>query len=200
MKDKVLTGASVVIFEKDCVILFRERQNGLYTEPGGKYEYKHSNIEQAANDELYEETCCLFNSESPVYHSNKKNYFDLIYSNDKKSRVYLMKVPYLKHLKDDYFNNLNILIKGNAKKHFIETNDVTRVYINDMRDAVLNANYISDVHVKDVYGEKIKLKKRTASIFCILFNEMDILSGLKIKKITNMKTYKDHHGLINYVF
>ena len=67
--EKMLTGASVLLFEEDCLLLFRERNTRrdhechdcgrefsycCYTEPGGKYEEKHSSIEQAAIDELYE--------------------------------------------------------------------------------------------------------------------------------------------------
>jgi len=202
MKD-ILTGASVLIFEKDCILLFREIQGGsscCYTEPGGKYEYKHDNIEHAANDELYEETCCLFDSESPVSKLKKNNYFDLVYSKDKKSRVFMIKVPYLKDLREDYFSNLSILKKGRASKHFLETNDVTRVYIDDLRNAVLTAKRMGDVYVKDAYGKKIKLKKRTANILFVLFTEMDIASGVKIKKINKIYIETDDDGLTHYIF
>ena len=175
MKEEILTGASVLIFEKDCMILFRERRGGCYTEPGGKYEYKHDDIEHTANDELYEETCCLFDSESPVSKIKNNNYFDLMYSKHKRSRVFMIKVPYLKTLRNDYFSNLSILKRGRVNKHLLETDNVTRVYIDDVRNAVLTSERLGDVYVKDAYGKKIKLKKRTSNILHVLFTEMDKL-------------------------
>ena len=155
MKEEILTGASVLIFEKDSVLLFRETGHPeCYTEPGGKYECKHDSIEHAANDELYEETCCLFDSESSVSKMKNNNFFDLVYSKDKKYRVFMIKVPYLKHLREDYFSNLSILKRGGASKHFLETDDVTRVYIEDLRDAVLTSRKLRDTYVKDAYGKK----------------------------------------------
>ena len=173
-----LTGASVLLFEKDCILLFRERnsdnyQNELcYTEPGGKFENKHYNIEEAAEDELYEETCCLFEC-SNISNKKHNNHFDVIYAKNKFSRVYMLEIPYLKHLITDYKSNHSILQKGRADKHYLETNDVTRVYISDLIRSVLSSKRLDNVHVKDAYNRKIKLKKRTASVLYILFSEVE---------------------------
>jgi hypothetical protein len=210
--EKMLTGASVLLFEKDCLLLFRERNtrytcqdckrkhsNCCYTEPGGKYEDKHLSIDQAAEDELYEETCCLFDCKY-VCKLKKDNFFDLVYEKNKMSRVFMLDVPYMKNLIRDYDSNLETLINYKADKHYLETNDVTRVSIDRLREAVFGGDDMKSIFVEDIYGKEIQLKKRTANILYVLFNEIDRGTKLKIKHIHSVKErISPDSGLIHYL-
>ena len=207
-----MTGASVLLFQEDSLLLFREinkcKKCGrehfdcCYTEPGGKYEAKHSSIEQAAEDELYEETCCLFDCKY-VCKRKKDNFFDIIYSDNKLSRVFMLDVPYMKNLVRDYKYNLDVLRESGANKHYLETDDVTRASMSSLRKAVFSSNDMGKVYVKDEYGKIIKLKKRTASILYVLFSEMDRTKGktnLRVKKIKHVQTrINPKNGMIHYL-
>ena len=72
----MFSGAGVLIFFKQYLILFREkRENVSIQEPGGRFdEENHEDIEETAKDELFEETCALFNANSL---QTKRNYFDI---------------------------------------------------------------------------------------------------------------------------
>ena len=197
-----LTGASVLLFEKDNLLLFREinascsvcKKFCCYTEPGGKYEKKHDTIEDTAKDELYEETCCIFECNNINTRKNK-NVFDLAYNKHKTCRVFILDIPYMKRLVKDYKSNLSILKSTGADKHFLETDRVIRVPISNLQREILTTDDMKNVYVKSTSGKIIKLRKRTATILHAFF----ISKVCKAKKITKVSFEKDEDGLIHYV-
>lgn len=186
-------GAGVLLFEEDNMILFREKKEGVYTEPGGSFDVKkHNTIESTALDELFEETCGLFKSTKI---QSKKNHFELHFKEKKSYRVYILDIPYIASLRKDFASNLKHLRVMNAKKIFLETDNVTRVNIDVLRNAVLNIgkkkhddlNKKHEVYVVDKYGKEITLKRRTVRVLRKWFNLNKKITPKKIKKVRVFK-------------
>ncbi|MBS0285944.1 MAG: hypothetical protein JSR17_01090 [Proteobacteria bacterium] len=189
-------GAGVLLFEEDNVILFREKKEGVYTEPGGSFdEKKHCTIESTAIEELFEETCALFKSTKI---QTKKNFFELHFKEKKSYRVYTLDIPYITSLRRDYTCNLNRLNDINANKIFLETNNVTRVNVGVLRNAILNIgkkkhddlNKKHEVYVVDEYGNQITLKRRTVRVLRKWFLLNKNVVPKKIKKVRVFKSCK----------
>lgn len=197
MKNKTNTnvengGAGVLLFEENNVILFREKKEGVYTEPGGSFDIKkHKQIEDTAIDELFEETSCLFSSKKV---ETKKNHFDLHFKEKKSYRIYTLDIPYITSLRRDFKTNLKHLQNMNAKKYYLETDDVTRVNIDVLRNAVLNIgkkkhnnlNKIHEVYVIDEYNNEITLKRRTVRVlrkWFILNKQVKRIIPKKIRRV-----------------
>ena len=180
----MFSGAGVLIFMNDCVLLFRERSSRGYTEPGGRYDQKHENIEDAAIDELYEETCCLFDIHD-IEHAN--NFVDVTTKRGAIYRLYIINiVENISDIESSYYDNLDRLTDINAKKYYLETDDITCVKIEDILSG--------KKYIKDVHNTKIKLRDRLSLNVRALFNEIETITPLnvcvkKIIKRGGLKTF-----------
>ena len=78
----------------------------------------------------------------------------------------------------------------------METDDVIRVSIPNLKRAVLGSSNLAKVYVKSNNGKTIKLRKRTASILFIIFTKVGTKKAKNIKKVS---FEKDENGLIHYI-
>ena len=139
-------GAGVVIIEiiKNIpyIILGYDKYRKQYIDFGGRYEkHKHKDIKETAQQELFEESCALFKIKKLKFFVNLKF----------KNTIYKMYFVKLKNIKLDlYFSNLTKLQNNNAPKHFLETQDITKVSLFQ----VFQCNPV------DIYGNQIKIHGR----------------------------------------
>jgi hypothetical protein len=181
----VFSGAGVLIFNGDNIILFRERKSRAYTEPGGKFDKKHKDLEEVAIDELYEETCCLFDMTNIQY---KNNYIDIEYDNGRLYRIYIINiVGETEDLESKYKENLYRLNYLKAKKYYLETDKIVFVSIEEI---LKGKKYIRDIH-----DQKIKLRERLLLCIKALFNEIKTIVPLNV----GIKKVIKNDGLETYV-
>lgn len=181
----MFSGAGVLIFQDDNILLFRERKSKRYTEPGGKFDKKHDNIEDTAIDELYEETCCLFDIRNI---EKRNNYVDIEYIKGYLYRLYIINIhDKIEDIEDTYKQNLKRLVQINAEKYYLETDDVVFVKVDDILKN--NKNIIGD------NGKKIKLRHRVKMGVSALFDEIE---NIKPLNVTIKKIIKSH-GLKTYL-
>lgn len=180
----MFSGAGVLIFNGDNILLYRERKSKAYTEPGGKFDKKHKTLEDVAIDELYEETCCLFDI---VDLHRKNNYVDIEYDNGRLYRLYVINlICNIDNLKFKYEQNLNRLISSRAKKYYLETNKLAFVSLDE---ALKGEKYI-----RDIYNRKIKIRYRLLLCLQALFDDINNISPLnvsvkKVVKNRGIETY-----------
>ena len=181
----MFSGAGVLIFINDYVLLFRERTSKGYTEPGGRYDQKHTTIEDAAIDELYEETCCLFDI-NRLEHKN--NFVDVVTKRETLYRMYVINiVDDIDDIEDKYYANLNRLIDMRAKKYYLETDTITCVKIEDILSG--------KKHIRDLYNNKIKLRDRLTLNVRELFDKIENVKPLNVY----VKKVIKHNGLETYL-
>ena len=214
----MFSGAGVLIFFNKHLIIFREKKYNHYTEPGGTFDDKHTNIEETAKEELFEETCGLFNIE---HLQTKNNYFDVYYNKrkhkkhtfSKKYRVYIIDIVgknknlIPKMINGDFKSNLDMLTFLGAKNYYLETNDVTIVDIHLLKDKIFSGDELSNsniikntknVYVNDINGKKIKIKKRLIHNLITMFTENDTIH-LKPKKVKIKRIEDKKSGLVSYL-
>lgn len=197
------SGAGVLILERDIhdnifLILVRDLTKQCWTEPGGRFDHKHRSISQTAKDELYEETLALFKAKS-VNSLNNNNYFDRKYRK-KIYRTFVVWTDTLQSLKKDYYNNFIHIFTNphlfGGDPCYRETDNITRIKLDDIYSTLSKNNKVKNVYIKDVYNKRILLHKRTVQILrTFLFGEtLDI----KIKYIKPKITRKNK--LVHYIF
>ena len=94
----------------------------------------------------------------------------------------------MKNVHNDYASNLDMLELMGAKKHYLETDDVTLVQLQFLRKAVWNAKDVHNVWVTDVgKGDEIRLKKRLVKNLNVFFDNEKNTNYHKKLKCTELR-------------
>jgi hypothetical protein len=163
--------AGIVLVERShkgnpAVILFREKNSGLYSDLGGSIDAEDHNLAKqlnkntlwiAASRESREESAGLIH----VDINNKTPYVDISKNyGGRKFRSYIIGIPSGFVNIRDFDNNLSALRKRNANHVMREMNDMTHVYTKDIVSSLKHGQ----LTVNDVNGREIKLSKRALHI------------------------------------
>ena len=201
------TGAGVILIENykpknqqnyiPCVILFRDKKRGTYSDGGGNREHGE-NLQKTAARELKEESANMFRlspntltDNNAVRHNNYVCYFLYIRGPKDKNNNYPI-------FSQHYYDNMKIINNSNAPSFWKETDSLVRVSIQQfIQDGGLTAT--GDLNTVDTNNNKITIMGRTKGCIRNAINDGTYDRALnKLITLNENKDYKNSNvGYLN---
>ena len=163
-QEAIADGAGIIFVEnynnhagrqEPAIILFRNAHNGVYMDAGGTRDQTDRDIKYTASRETIEETANALRINPSSLQSNNA----VIHSYGANNYIcYFIAVGSIQSTY--YRNNLQLLQRQNAPHQWLETNGLTRVYIEDF----INAGGLTqggNLNLNDASGRQITIFGRT---------------------------------------
>jgi hypothetical protein len=173
-----------------ALILFRQRKSNKYTDAGGFIDKNIDSLSKTASKELNEESCNLINISLEILNKS-------VSSRTSEYRTYFV---YIENgiRRQYYYHNLNNLNGKSLSYH--ETNDMTRVFIDDFNN-MRRINNNNDNDIIDVYNKTITIDNRTINtIDSLLKYGVDIFELIKLQNIMPHKVHVTNISKTNNLY